>query len=264
MVDLGRVRAVMLGHFFTLKHSPLRIMELVYWPLLEVVLWGFLTNYLRQQDAKLVGGVGILVGAIVLWDLCFRTQQELAMTQLLGMWDRSQVNLFASPIRMSEEVMGSMLFSLIRVLIGSCMLVLFARIGFRFDVLTTGAVLLPGCLALVGFGWSMGLLIRAGVLRFGSNAEVLAWSLSSLVQPVAAVFYPVRSLPGWLQPISRALPPAHVFESVRAFLARGEVHWSELALAGVLDVVYLVAASRLLVLSYRAVRVRGLLSRPGY
>jgi ABC-2 type transport system permease protein len=259
-----RITAVMLSHWYTLVHSPLRILELVYWPLLEVVLWGFLTDYLRDRDAKLVGGVTILVGAIVLWDVCFRTQQELAMTQLLGMWDRSQVNMYASPLRASEEVIGSILFSFVRVVIGSLMLCLFARIGFGFNVLSTGALLFPALFALVGFGWAMGLLIRAGILRFGSNAEVLAWSLSALLQPVCAVFYPVSALPGWLQPISQAVPASHVFEAVRSFLSDGSYRWREIGIAFALDAIYIVAAALLLKRSLRAVRERGLLSRPGY
>lgn len=263
-LDLRRIGAVVLGHWYTLRHSPIRVMELVYWPLLEVVLWGFLTNYLRRQDAQLIGGVGVLVGAIVLWDLCFRTQQELAMTQLLAMWDRSLVNLYASPLRLSEEIVGAMAFSLLRVIAGSTMLVAFARVGFGFDIFTTGAVLVPGCIILLVFGWSLGLVVRAGVLRFGSNAEVLAWSLSSLLQPVAAVFYPVSALPAWLRPVSQAIPASHVFEAVRAFLADGTVRAGTLVVGAVLAVVYLVGSTLLVRGSYRAVRVRGLLSRPGY
>jgi len=263
-VSWRRVKGVMLQNLFVVRHSPLRIMEMFYWPFIEVVLWGFLTTYLAQRDTSIPGGVGILLGAVVLWDVCFRTQQELAMTQLMDMWDRSIINLYASPLRQREYVTGAILFSLVRVLTGSVLLSVFVAVSFDFNILDTGRVLVPALVGLLGFGWALGLVIRATVLRFGSNAEVLAWSLALLLQPIAAVFYPVDSLPGWLQPVSRAVPVSHVFEAARAFLARGEVLTGQLLLAGALDVVYLAFGAWVLSVAYRSVRTRGLLSRPGY
>jgi len=258
-----RIKGVVLQQAYVMKHSPLRLMEMLYWPLIEVVLWGFIASYLEGRS-QLPGGVAILLGAVVLWDVCFRTQQELAMSQLMDMWDRSILNLYASPMRQSEYVVGSILFSFARVIIGTTLLAVFVAISFDFSILDVGATLVPAFLILLGFGWGLGLLIRATVLRFGSNAEVLAWSLALLIQPAAAVFYPVDSLPGWLQPISHAIPVSHVFEAARHFLAREEVLWGELAIGGALDLVYLAAGAFVLSIAYRSVRVRGLLSRPGY
>ena len=257
------VKGVLLQNLYVMKHSPLRIMEMIYWPFIEIVLWGFIATYLEGRS-DIPGGVGILLGAVVLWDVCFRTQQELAMTQLMDMWDRSILNLYASPLRQSEYVTGAIIFSFFRVAIGSVMLSVFVGVAFDFNILDVGAVLVPSFLILLGFGWALGLLIRSCVLRFGSNAEVLAWSLALLLQPVAAVFYPVSSLPGWLQPIAEAIPVSHVFEAMRAFLADGDVLWQELAIGAALDVVYLAAGALVLRAAYRSVRTRGLLSRPGY
>lgn len=262
-MSLRRIKGVVLQQLFVMKHSPLRIMEMLYWPLIEVVLWGFIASYLDGRS-KLPGGVAVLLGAVVLWDVCFRTQQELAMSQLMDMWDRSILNLYASPLRQREYVTGAILFSFVRVVFGTTLLALFVAVSFDFSILDTGATLVPAFLILLGFGWGLGLLIRATVLRFGSNAEVLAWSLALLIQPAAAVFYPVDSLPGWLQPISHAIPASHVFEAARAFLARGEVLVGELVVGGALDLVYLALGAVVLSVAYRSVRTRGLLSRPGY
>jgi ABC-2 type transport system permease protein len=260
----SRVKGVMLQSIYVMKHSPLRIMEMIYWPFIEVILWGFITRYLQDTDAAVPGGVSILLGAVVFWDVCFRTQQELAMTQLMDMWDRSILNLYASPLRQREYVTGAILFSLARVVIGSVLLSAFVGIAFDFNILDVGVVLVPAFVLLVAFGWALGLLIRATVLRFGSNAEVLAWSLALLLQPVCAVFYPVDSLPGWLQAIAKCIPASYVFEALRAFLDNGDVLFSDLVIAGLLDVVYLAVGAVVLAAAYRSVRTRGLLSRPGY
>lgn len=258
-----RIKGVVLQHVYTMKHSPLRIMEMLYWPFIEVVLWGFIASYLDGR-AKLPGGVAILLGAVVLWDVCFRTQQELAMSQMMDMWDRSILNLYASPLKQREYVTGAILFSLVRVLIGTTLLAVFVALSFDFSILDIGVTLVPSFLILLGFGWGLGLIIRATVLRFGSNAEVLAWSLALLIQPAAAVFYPVRSLPGWLQPISHAIPVSHVFEAARAFLAHRDVLAGDLVIGGLLDLVYIGIGAFALSIAYKSVRTRGLLSRPGY
>jgi len=259
-----RVKGVLMQSIYVMKHSPLRIMEMIYWPFIEIILWGFITRYLQDTDAAVPGGVSILLGAVVFWDVCFRTQQELAMTQLMDMWDRSILNLYASPLRQREYVTGAILFSLGRVLTGTVLLSVFVGVAFDFNILDVGTVLVPAFVLLVMFGWSLGLMIRACVLRFGSNAEVLAWSLALLLQPVCAVFYPVSALPGWLQAVAKCVPASYVFESLRAFLADGNVLVGDLFIAAGLDIVYLTVGGLVLAAAYRSVRTRGLLSRPGY
>ena len=259
-----RVEAVVLQNWYVMRRSPIRIFELFYWPVIEVVLWGFISTYLADAEARIAGGVGVLLGAVLLWDLMFRSQQELTMTQLIDMWDRNIINLYASPMRQSEYLAGALIFSIARVMVGTTFLVLIARWWFGFDLLSLGAVLFPSLLALLVFGWALGLVIRATVMRFGTNAEVLAWSLAFLLQPVSAVFYPVEVLPGWLQPAALLLPTAHVFESMRAFLATGDVRITVLlgAIAG--SIVYLALAGVVARSTYRRVRELGLLAKPGY
>jgi ABC-2 type transport system permease protein len=263
-VSWRRIRAVVLQHVFIMCRSPIRLLELCYWPLIEVVLWGFITRFLATASARIPGGVGVLLGAVLLWDVLFRSQQELVMSYLIDIWDRNVLNLHASPLQPVEYVLGGMLFSTARVFAGTTVLVLVARLAFGFNVLRAGAILLPGFLVLMGMGWALGLMIRAAILRFGSNAEVLAWSLAALLQPVAAVFYPVDVLPGWLQGVALMVPAAHVFEVLRALFATGEAPLAQLAFAGLLDLAYLALGALALSAAMRAVRRRGLLSRPGY
>lgn len=259
-----RTRGILRQNWYVMKHSPMRIFELFYWPVIEVVLWGFIATYLAGANADLPGGATILLGAVLLWDVMFRSQQELAVTQLIDVWDRNIVNLYASPLKQSEYVLGALIFSIIRVAIGTSFLVVMANLWFGFNLLTVGAVLAPALLALLVFGWALGLVIRATVMRFGSNAEVLAWSLAFLIQPVSAVFYPVSTLPGWLQTVAHGLPTANVFEAMRAYLASGVVLGGHLAWAMVQSVIYLGLAAMLAAFTYKRVRKLGLLAKPGY
>lgn len=259
-----RIKAIIMQNAFVMRRSPLRLMELLYWPLIEVVLWGFISNYLLIADADIYGGVKVLLGAVVLWDVMFRSQQELAVTYLMDVWDRNILNLMASPIRQSEYFLGGLIFSVARVMFGTTMLVLVARFAFDFDLLRAGATLIPAFIILVGMGWSLGLLIRAALLRFGIGAEVLAWSVAFLLQPVSAVFYPVDVLPTALEKVAFFIPASHVFEALRAFFATGDVLAGSLVWAAALDVLYLVLSAGVAMLAFGAVRRKGLLSRPGY
>lgn len=259
-----RVRGIVLQNWFVMKRSPIRIFELFYWPVIEVVLWGFITVFLADAEARIPGGVAVLLGAVLLWDLMFRSQQELAITQLIDMWDRNIVNLYASPLRQSEYVAGALLFSVARVTVGTSFLIAIANLWFGFNLLEVGSLLIPAMVTLVVFGWAIGLLIRAAVMRFGTNAEVLAWSLAFLLQPVSAVFYPVDTLPGWLQGVARGLPTAHVFEAMRAYLATGTIRGGALAWAALLAIGYLGLGAAVLKGAYQQVRRLGLLAKPGY
>ncbi len=259
-----RTRGILRQNWYVMRHSPMRIFELFYWPVIEVVLWGFITQYLAGAQANLPGGASVLLGAVLLWDLMFRSQQELAITQLIDVWDRNIVNLYASPLKQSEYVMGSLIFSIIRVGIGTSFLIVIANAWFGFNLLKLGSILLPGLGALLVFGWALGLVIRSAVMRFGSNAEVLAWSLAFLIQPVSAVFYPVSVLPGWLQGVAHALPTANVFEAMRAYLATGDILGRNLAWAVAQSIGYLGVASLIAAFTYKRVRKLGLLAKPGY
>jgi ABC-2 type transport system permease protein len=262
--SFGRVRAVMLQHWFIMKHSPIRFFELFYWPILWLVLWGYITRYLSNVNTDIPGGVTVLLGGVVLWDVLFRSQQELHVAGLIDVWDRNHLNLYASPMSHAEYFTGILLFSTARVIVGTLPLILVARLGFGFDLFTAGATLLPALLILVAMGWAMGLFVRAAILRFGMNAEILAWSLVVLVQPASAVFYPVSVLPDWLQVVAWALPASHVFEAMRAFLADGRLLTGELALGAALVSFYVAVGAATAGGAFRAVKVRGLLSRPGY
>ncbi len=90
-------------------------------------------------------------------------------------------------------------------------------------------------------GWIIGVLTTSLIMRFGQEAEVLAWSMVFLFQPISCVFYPMEILPGWLQPIAWANPAAHIFEGMRAVLISGGDPRVNLAWAVVLNLLLLVA-----------------------
>jgi ABC-2 type transport system permease protein len=260
--SLHRVGAVMLRQAYLYRRTFHRWLEIFYWPTMELLVWGFLTVYLERTDG--VSNVAkFILGALLLWDILFRAQQTVAVGFLEDVWGRNVLNMWASPIRPSEYVIGTIAIGLLRIAIGAAVAMTLAFLFFDFSIFTLGLSLLPFLVLLLAMGWAIGLVSTALILRFGQGFEELAWALVFLFQPFSAVFYPVDVLPPWAEAIANAIPASHVFEGMRRILNGGPFPTGELLAAVVLDVLYLLGAWALFTFMLRQVRRRGLLSRFG-
>jgi ABC-2 type transport system permease protein len=262
-VKLRRINAVFLRYFYIYRRSAARLLETVYWPLIDLLLWGFVTLYLARYRAGLPQFAAFLLGALILWDILFRSQQGISVSFLEDVWARNFLNLFVSPLTTSEYLMSLMLASLLKIVIAATMLSLLAWLLFSFNIFLIGLSLLPFLLCLIILGWAIGIVTTAIILRFGQQAEVLAWGIALLFQPVSAVFYPVSVLPPFLRVVARLVPSSYVFEGMRGVIASGVFPARDLLLALGLDGLYLAAALVFFFWMFRLVRKKGLLARIG-
>jgi ABC-2 type transport system permease protein len=263
-----RVWAIFTRHFYLYKRSLARWMAIFYWPLIDLFVWGFITVYLRQSEALATGGktvsfVMAFLGALILWDILFRSQQGISITFLEEVWSRNLLNLFVSPLRPIEFLTAAMLMGLFMVTTATLASALLAWLFYSFNLLTLGVSLLPFILNLVAMGWAIGVVTTAIILRFGQKAEVVAWGLTFFFQPISAVFYPVEVLPPWLQPIARAVPATHVFQGMRQLLHDGTFPLGELLAATALNGIYLSVAFAFFYWIFGQVKVLGLLLKVG-
>ncbi len=261
----GRIAAMVLRHWYLLTSSWPRVLELVYWPTVQVTLWGFITLYLAEAGGgPLRQAAALFLSAVLLWDTFFRSQLGVSLAFMEEMWARNLGHLFTSPLRPFELVLSLFAMSLVRTLIGVGGAAVLAVPIHGFNVT---AVLGPALVLLFAgnllFGWALGLVVAALVLRLGLGAEGLAWALVFLIQPVAAVFYPLEVLPDVLQAIGRALPPAHVFEGMRALVLEGRLAVDELAAAFALDLLWLAVAGVVFARLVESARRRGLFLQVG-
>ena len=252
-----------LRYWYLLRSSWPRLLELVYWPTMQMLVWGFLQLYLARNTSSLAHISGTLIGAVLLWDVLFRGQLGFSMSFLEEMWSRNIANLMMSPLRPVEFVAALMLMSLIRLAIGMLPVTALALVFFGFNIYALGFALAAFFANLVLTSWAIGLLVSGLVLRNGLGAESLAWSLMFLLLPLCCVYYPVETLPAWLQPVSWALAPTYVFEGLRAALLahefRGDLMLEALALNGV----YLGLGLGAFVLLLRSARQKGSLLAMG-
>ena len=218
MFSLRRVAAMVLRYWYLLRSSFARLAELIYWPTVQMLMWGFLQTYLAGQTNLYARAGGVLIGAVMLWDILFRGQLGFSISFLEEMWSRNLGNLMISPLRPAEFVAALMVMSIIRLAIGMVPVTLLAIWFFGFNLWALGLALVAFFANLMLTGWAVGVFVSGLVLRNGLGAETFAWSIMFLFLPLACVYYPVAVLPAWLQTIAWLLPPTYVFEGMRALL----------------------------------------------
>ena len=255
-----RVWALMYRHLALYRRSWPRLLELAYWPVLQMCIWGFTASFLaaRMGNAAALAGATLL-GGVLLWEVALRSQMGVAISFLEEMWSRNLGHVFVSPMRPWELVAALILMSAIRMAAGVLPAILVAWLLYAYNLFALGPVVVLFFINLMIMGWAVALGVVSLILRHGAGAEALAWSVLFGLTPFSAVFYPVAVLPVVLQPIALALPSAHVFEGMRGVLLNGEVRWDHLIAAFALNAVWLAGAALLFARQFRQARLRGAL-----
>lgn len=258
-----RIGALILRHYYLFRGSWPRILEMAYWPTINMLVWGLTSQFLAGNSSWVAQAGGVFIGAVLLWDVLFRGNLGVALAFLEEMWSRNLGQLFVSPLRPIELVAAMLAMSLLRTTVGILPAALLAIPMFDFSIFQLGWPLLAFYANLLFFGSVMGLGVSSLVLRFGLGAESLAWVLIFALAPISCIYYPVSVLPTWLQPVAWALPSTHVFEGLRAsLLGQGFDNDHFLAALG-LNALYAIGAAGLFLHVFQTARKKGLLLNVG-
>jgi ABC-2 type transport system permease protein len=260
-MNIQRTGAIVLRQYYLLRGSPARVLPLFAWVAIDMVLWGFITKYLNSVAASGFNFVPTLLGAVLLWDFFIRVMQGVTMAFLEDVWSRNFLNIFATPLSISEYVSGLVLSSIGTSSIGMVVMLVLATMVFGLSFFTYGAMLVPYLLVLFLFGIALGIAASAIMLRLGPASEWFIWPIPALLSPFAGVFYPLRTLPQWMQYLSHLLPPAYVFENMRRIILGGQASGSELVCGGTLAVLDIVLACWFFAYIYRHAVRTGLIAR---
>ncbi len=261
--SVERIFAMVRRYVYLLRGSWPRILELAYWPTMQVVMFGFLTQFLAETSNYYAQAFGVLLSAVLLWDILFRGQLGVTMSFLEEMWSRNLGHLFVSPLRPHEMIVALMTISFFRTLIGIIPATILAVLFFGFSVYSLGFPLIGFFFNLIVMGWAIGLVMSGVVLRYGLGAESLAWVAVFAVAPISGIYYPIGVLPEWLQSVAFFIPASHVFEGMRAILVNGEYRADLMINAILINVVYLSIGSAAFFSFFRTARNRGLLLNLG-
>jgi ABC-2 type transport system permease protein len=237
------------------------MIDMVFWPILDLMLWGILTTFLERQQARLPVPIAFLLGGVLLWDLVFRSKNGIAIAVLSEGYTQNLVNVLASPVTPTEYLAGLLLFAISRTAVSWIIMTGLAWLLFSFGVVGIGPALVAYVGLLLLYGVALAMIVVGLVFRFGPAADELAWAIGGLVVPFAAVYYPLMALPGWARAVASAMPPARIFESMRAVLAGRAADPHALVVALALDLVYLAAGLAYANAMFAVFRRRGFVTR---
>jgi ABC-2 type transport system permease protein len=255
------ILAIVLRQMYLLQGSPARFISQFAWIGIDMLLWGFLSRFLNSVASSGYDFLPALLGAVLLWNFFIRTMQGVTMAFFEDVWSRNFLNIFASPMTITEYVTGLVLSSIVTSSAGLIFMIVLASVAFGLPFLSFGVPVFPFLLSMFLFGIALGVVACALVLRLGPAAEWLVWPIPAMISPFAGVAYPIDTLPAWMQKISYILPPAYVFENLRTMVKGGSASPEGMAVAVALGLMYVVLGSWVFSRTYRYVVRTGLIAR---
>lgn len=260
--SFGRIAALVLRYLYLLRSSWPRIIEIAYWPTMQMIIWGFVSQHFSSSSPELTAG-GILISVVLVWDCLFRSHISYTLSFLEELWSRNLGNLFVSPLRPRELIAALATISMMRTLIGMLPAALLAIPFFGVSVFDMGLPLLGFFLNLVLTGWAISQFVTGILIRYGLGAESLTWVLPFLIAPFSCIYYPLSTLPEWMQSIAVFIPTTYVFEGMRALLVDGNLETGLMVKGFTLNILYLVFGLIAFFISFQAARRHGLLLQSG-
>ena len=262
-MNLNKIFALSLRHVYLIKGSFPRILDLIYWPTIQIFLWGFISKFFTLNSSYFENTVGIILSAAILYDFLFRSSISYNMMFLEEIWSRNFTNLFIAPIKISEIIAALTFTAIFRTLIGLVPAALLAIPLFGVSIFKIGIPLIFLLITLYIFGVTLGLLVTSGLIRFGPSFENIAWASLFFLAPLGCIYYPIEILPDWLQIIAKLLPLVHIFEEMRNVLIHDIVNYYQILKAIVISFIYFVFGIVVFYLSYEGAKNRGTLINMG-
>ena len=262
-MSISRIYGLFLRHFFLIKSSLPRVLDLIYWPTIQIILWGFISKFFTTYSDYYNNTVGVILTCAILYDFLFRSSISFNMLFLEEIWSRNFTNLFIAPLRISEIIISLIFTALIRTLIGLVPAIILTSPLFGISILNLGVPLFFLFLSLYIFGITLGLFVSSGLLRYGPAFENIAWSSLFLLAPLGCIYYPIEILPEFFQNLARALPLVYIFEETRHILVDNVVNYGSIITAFKLNLIYLVAGIFLFYYSFSQARKKGSLINIG-
>ena len=262
-MNWNKIYALSLRHIYLIKGSFPRILDLIYWPTIQIFLWGFISKFFTLNSSYYENTIGVILSAAILYDFLFRSSISYNMMFLEEIWSRNFTNLFIAPIKLSEIIAALTVTAIFRTLIGVIPASLIAIPLFGVSIFKIGAPLVLLLITLYIFGISLGLLVTSGLLRYGPSFENIAWASLFFLAPLGCIYYPIDILPPWLQTIANLLPLVHIFEEMRSILIDNIVSYYDVLKACVISLVYFVIGVFIFYYSFEGAKKRGTLINMG-
>jgi ABC-2 type transport system permease protein len=256
-----RVGAVIRRQYYVTLRAPQRWFDVLVWPMVDTVIWGSIGKFVQEQGGATRSSVPYMLSGILLMHVIYQSNVSFATGFMDETWDNNLLNVLVTPLREYEYVLGMLVVSSVRMLLGLSMVAFAAALLYAFNVTSAGIGLIPVVAILMVSGWCVALIVIGLILRFGNGAEILTWGILFIVVALSGVFYPISALPAALQPIALALPSSHAFSVARALLDGKPMPWGQLGIAALGTLVIVPLATAFALRMLRTFRARGFITR---
>lgn len=223
-----------------MRHSFDRLSDMFYWPLMDLVLWGLTGLYFAKLNTGNPNSVDIILTGVIFWLVIWRGQYEINLNLLAELWDRNLVNIFVTPLKLSEWILSLLIFGLLKMLVSLVFVAMLAFILYKYNIFMYGFFIIPVTISLLLTGWTIGFIIAGVLIRFGQKIQTLAWIGGAFLAPFSAIYYPLSILPNWVQKVALFIPSSYMFEGMRRFIATGNIPSETFLISFALNIVYLV------------------------
>lgn len=240
MINLNRVFAMVLRDTLNLRHTLDRLTDMFYWPAMDLLLWGLVGLYFAQKNGSFPHAISIILTGLIFWIVIWRGQYEININLLSELWDRNLVNIFATPLRISEWMISFLIFGTIKMIISVAFSSLLAFALYHFNIFIYGFTIIPFMLSLLLTGWAVGFIVAGLLIYYGEKIQTITWSAVFLIIPFSAPYYSVAILPPWAQFVAKFIPSSYVFEGLREILFTGSFSSDKLLISFVLNIAYLI------------------------
>ena len=255
-----RVWGVMVRHLYNFRHTWDRISDAFYWPAFDIIVWGLTFAALKRQGLAGPEAISAILSATILWYVLWRGQYEITVNFLEELWSENFGNLFTSPVTVAEWVTALLSLGFFKLFLTVTFTAFVAYEFYAVNILTLGVALLPFIVSLLITGWAIGLALTSIFLRWGTKVQTLAWVGGFIIMPFSAVYYPLATLPVWMQQLSSFFPSTYIFEGMRIVLATGRIPWGMIFTSFVLNAFFFTFALMLFLRAFDKARTNGISS----
>lgn len=255
--SLIRIHALVQRHLLLTFRTVDRVLNIVYWPLITLVVWGGNMIWMEQQHASSALTNAVFF-AMVLWQIVYRVSLEVANSLMEEIQSRNLVNLFATPVSLFEWIAAIMLLGLMNMvligLFGGTMLALI----FNLNLFSLGYLLPLSAVSLLCSGISFGFIICAIFITWGRAVRDFMHALVWLAGMFSAIYYPLSVMPTSIQHVANIFPTTYIFELLRTYVQHHVINTHLLATSIVLNILYFFVTLGLFIVAFKNSKHQGL------
>src|SRR3989344_9082318 len=175
-LSLSRISGLAVRHLYPLRRDFDLLSDMIYWPLIDMVIWGVTSQWLSESSGTTNLLVAVLLG-LVLWNIIWRSQAEISRNLMDEIWNNNLVNIFSTPLTVLEWIITVLLLSVGKTFITLAFIIPAVLFLYTVNVLVLGWWLPVFYLLASITGWSIGFISAGIVLRWGPKVQTVIWTL---------------------------------------------------------------------------------------